>query len=184
MLHEILNRLIHYCTPILDNLQLSIASIEEHIFQGYERRMVKEILIVKRNITNFRRIMQVHQSVLNKLIKKGNYLFPLHNLELDFAELVETSGDVWDTLENLHRTIDALENTNNSLINFRLNDIIKILTTISVVILPVTLVASIFGMSLKHIPLADSPAAFWLILFLMLLIFSSFMLYFKKKQWL
>lgn len=184
LLYEILSRLCNYCQPILDSLQLSTASIEEHIFKGYERRMVREILIIKRSIANFRRIMQVHQAILGKLLNKGEKFFPWNHLKAHFAEIIETTGDIWDTLENLFQTIDALEKTNNALISFRLNDVIKILTTISVTILPITLIASIFGMNLQYMPFTAQPAAFWIIIGMMIVTFSGLIWYFKKRQWL
>lgn len=184
LLYELLNRLLLYCNPILDNLQFSIANIEEHIFQGYERKMVREILIVKRSIVNFRRIMQVHRTIIDKLINRGGKFLSLDNLKPYFSELIETSDEIWGTLESLYQTIDALEKTNASLISFRLNDIIKILTTISITVLPITLIASIFGMNLQYMPLTSQPAAFWIIIGIMVITFSCLIWYFKKKQWL
>lgn len=128
--------------------------------------------------------MQVHQAILGKLLNKGEKFFPWNHLKAHFAEIIETTGDIWDTLENLFQTIDALEKTNNALISFRLNDVIKILTTISVTILPITLIASIFGMNLQYMPFTAQPAAFWIIISMMIVTFSGFIWYFKKRQWL
>jgi len=183
LLLEILNRLCSYCQPILDDMQLANASIEEHIFQGYERRMVQEILIVKRNLANLRQITRVHESIISQFVHKGEKFLDLTELRPAFLELVETTGDMWGLLENLYQNINALEQTNNSLISFRLNDIIKILTTISVLALPITLVSSIFTMGVHH-PLSNSPFGFWVLISVMLICFLILVAYFKKRRWL
>ncbi len=184
LLHEILNRLFSYCLPILDSLSLSINSIEEHVFRGYEKRMVREILIAKTNIINFRKIMQAHQLVLSKLLKKSGFFLSAEQLKIYFDELLETTDDIWENLENLKQSIEAIEKTNNSLISFQLNDIIKILTTISVIVLPITLIAAVFSMNLQFMPLTNQPSSFWLIIGLMVVTFLVLIYYFKRKKWL
>ena len=180
ILYEILNRLCLFCQPILDDLQLAVADIEEHI-QGYEKRMVREILVVKRNLINFRQIIRVHQSVINEFINKGEKILPLLDLKLNFLELVETAGDIWGVLENLYQTIGALEQTNNSLISFRLGDIMRILTIISVIVLPISVVANLVNIitnTKQNAWAIVSPIVAVVVLCLLMI------LYFKKKQWL
>lgn len=184
LLHEILDRLLNYCEPILGNLNLNINSIEEHVFRGYEKRMVREILIAKTNIVNFRKIMQIHKTVISKLLEKSTIFFSAGKLKIYFEGLIEATDDIWQNLENMNQAIEALERTNNSLISFQLNDIIKILTTISVIVLPITLLASIFGMNLKYMPFINQPLAFWLIIGTMALAFLIMVYYFKKRKWL
>ncbi len=184
LLYEILNKLLFYCTPILDTLQYSLSSLEYNIFRGYERRMVREILVIKRSIINFRRIVQVHRTVIYKFIRQTKKFFSLGELKPYFEDLIEIANEIWDNLENMRQTSEALEQTNNALISFRMNDIIKILTIISVIILPLGLLANIFGMSLKYIPLASHPAAFWIILGILIVTFVGLFSFFKKKRWL
>ncbi len=184
LIHGILQRLFSHCVPILDYFNLSIGNIEELIFKGYEKKMVKEILLAKINIVNFRRIMQSHRAVISQLLKKNNLFIKTDDLKLYFDEILETNGDIWNVLENLKQNIEAIENTNNSLISFELNDIIKILTIVSFLILPITLIANIFGMNLKFMPLINSPISFWAIIGLMIAVLVSLIFYFKKRNWL
>lgn len=184
LIHEILNRLFYYCIPILDTLDANINSIEEHIFKGFERKMVNEILVAKTNIVNFRKIMQAHRLVISKLLKKTDIFFSTGEYKMYFDELLETIEDIWEGLGNLNQSIEAMEKTNNALISFKLNDTIKILTTISVIILPISLIAAIFGMNLQFMPLINNPFSFWVILGLMVLIFLFLLYIFKKKKWL
>ncbi len=183
LIYELLNRLLSSCNPILGNMNLNINSIEENIFDGYEKRMVREILIAKTNIVNFRRITQSHRLVVTKLLEKSSLFFSPGQLKIYFKEVIETAEDIWQNLENLKQTIEAIEQTNNSLISFQLNDIIKILTIISIVVLPISLIGTIFGMNLKFLPLANHPVGFFVLLGAMVLIIIFLISYFKKRKW-
>jgi len=183
LLYEILNRLLLYCNPMIDHLDMEVNNIEEHIFRGYERRMVREILIAKRNITNFRRTMQVHHSVIQKLLTRCELFFSPGKLKIYFKEIIETSDDIWGRLENLAQVVDSIEQTNNSLISFRLNDIMKILAIVSAVILPANLISSLYGMNLKFLPLANHPFSLPVIIIGMILVISIMVFTFKRKKW-
>jgi magnesium transporter len=184
LLYHILNRLQQYCYPMLDHINDDIQNIEKIIFSGYEKKMVKEILVVKQSIVGFRKIMQSHKSIIHKFIAKKDKFFIPNAVAIYFANILEQTKDLWDNLEGLKENIDALQGTNESLISFRLNDIMKILTMISVILLPVNLVAAIFTLNTPHIPLVGKPNGFWLILILMFSVGASFYLFFKKKGWL
>ncbi len=183
LLYAIINKLQHYCYPMLNHIDEDITNIEKVIFAGYEKKMVKEILNVKRNIVNFRRTMQVHKNVIRKLISKKDKFFIPNSITAYFANILEQTKDIWDILESLSENIDALHNTNESLISFRLNDIMKLLTVISIILLPINLVASIFGMNTPAMPFIYHPQGFYIILSCMLGLVLLFMLIFKRKGW-
>jgi len=183
LLYELLNQLLISCKPILEFLNYFIDDIEESIFRGYERRMVREILIAKRDIINFRRIMQIHSSILTKLIEKSEQFFSTGQLKLYFKELIETTGDIWEVLDNLNQSINSIEATNNSLISFRLNDIMKLLAIASVCFLPVTIIASLYNMRVPNLPLESNPLAFPSLLTIMAVSVLILFIIFKKKRW-
>ncbi len=183
LIYELLNRLLSSCNPILGNMNLNINGIEENIFKGYEKKMVKEILVAKTNVVNFRRITQSHRLVVSKLLEKSSLFFSPGQLKIYFNEVIENAEDIWQNLENLRETVDAIEQTNNSLISFQLNDIIKILTIISIIVLPISLIGTFFGMNLKFMPFINHPSAFWILLGITGLMILFLISYFKRKKW-
>ncbi|MFH1667782.1 MAG: magnesium/cobalt transporter CorA [Candidatus Komeilibacteria bacterium] len=184
LMYEILNRLQEYCFPMLDHLNDDIDHLETAIFKGYEREMVKKILIIRRNIVNFRKIMQAHKNVIHKLIDKNTKYFIPTTINNYYSNILEQTKDIWDILNNLKETIEALHSTNESLISFRLNDIMKFLTVISVMIIPANLIASIFGMNAIFMPFVKGAYGFWVILGIMAIILLTLTIVFKKKRWL
>lgn len=185
LLYELINQLQEYCYPMLDHLSLDIKSIEKNIFAGHERRMVTEILYVKRNILNFRKIMEAHKNVIQKISREKIKYFPAEKLKLYYNDLIENTKSIWETLEGQKQTIEALEDTNSSLLTFKTNDIMRILTIFSVVVFPLTLLAGIFGMNtVNGMPFMHSPNGFWFIMALMAGCSIIMFVFFKRKKWL
>jgi len=184
LLYEVLNRLLLSCFPMLDHISLDIENIEKKIFTGFERQMVKEILIIKRNIINFRKTMQAHKDTLKKILKINSQYFSGKQLNVYYENLIDHTKNIWDILENQKETINALEDTNNALVSFKLNDIVKTLTIFSVIVFPLTLFAAIFGMNATSMPIVGKPFDFWIILSIMALTSIGILIYFKRKRWL
>ncbi len=184
LLHEIIHRLQNATFPMLDHITLDIENIENQIFAGNERRMVREILIIKRNIVSFRRIMNSHKNLIKKLMTINNNFFEPGEMKIALNNALERSRDIWDILQTQMETITAFDETNESMISFKLNDIIKVLTTISVVLIPANLVVGIFGMNTTHDPINGQPYDFWIILTIVVCVIGGLLLWFKRKGWL
>lgn len=185
LLYHILNKLLMYIYPILDHLSMDIDNIEKGIFAGDEKKMVKEILIIRRNITNLRKIMQAHKKTIQNLSEGliESDLFLIQKAEPYYDDLVDHTKEIWDALGGYKEAIEALQETNESLISNKINEIMKTLTVISVTMLPITLVASIFGMNTNHMPLKENPLGFWVIIGINAMIISTLIFLLKRKQW-
>ena len=186
LLYEVLNKIFLYILPIIDHVSDDSDNIERAIFTGRERKMISEILVIRRNITDLRKIMQVHKNVLKKAILnfKESPLFVMKKTDVYFESLLDYTKEIWDTLENLKERIEALQQTNESQISFRLADIMRILTIISVVMFPVSLLAAIFGMNTNQsMPFVDSPYGFWYVIGIMVVIVMIMLAIFRKKDW-
>lgn len=185
LLYEILNELFLSCFPMLNHINLDIDEIDNKMFARNEEQMVEEISVIKLNIINFRKIMQLHKTIIKKLIEKAPQFFSTAKLNIYFHNLISHTKEIWDNLENYKDTINALHETNESLISFKTNEIIKTLTIFSVIVLPMTLMASIFGMNtLDGMPFLEGNYGFEIILGLMLVVALTMAVFFKKKKWL
>ena len=126
----------------------SSSGLEDDIFEGRSDKIVRDISDAKQEIINFRKIVRPQQTVLADLEKaKQRYL--AEELEIYFDDISDAAERIWDILENYKEVVEGLESTNESVLSHRLNDSFRILTAASVVLLPLTLVASIFGMNVK-----------------------------------
>ncbi len=183
LLYEILHRLQNYAFPMLDHITQDIEDIESLIFSGKRKKIVKDILHIKRNIVDFRRIMQAHKNIIKKLMATHNKFFMHDKTKIYFANILDRTKDIWDILETQKENITAFHETNEALISSRLNDIILTLTVISVIMIPANLVASIFGMNMKNAPFVGHPFDFYIILAIIFALILIFLTFFKTKKW-
>jgi len=184
LLYELLTRLMQDTFSLLDINNKAITDVEEIIFSENQKQAASQILTVRRNFINIRRIMQTHKAVIKKLMSAESHLVG-KELKLYYDKLVNNSKNIWEILENQKEMIDALQNTNESMLNYQISNIMKTLTLFSVIVYPLTLFASVFGMNtVKSMPLIDHPYGFWLIMVMMVLASSIMIFYFKKKKWL
>ena len=98
-------------------------------------------------------------------------------------DIVDAHERIWDILENYKEVVEALEDTNESVISHRVNDILRVLTSISVIVLPLTLLASIWGMNVG-VPGEQSMTAFWVIAGVMVALLVGMVAFFRKRGWL
>ena len=107
---------------------------------------MRDISNVKQEIINYRRIVKPQRPTL-RLLDRSLQRFAPQDLELYFDDIVDKSERIWDLLENYKEVAEALEATNESVITHQLNDIIRVLTVLSAVMLPLTLITGIYGMN-------------------------------------
>src|SRR5215213_712136 len=103
--------------------------------------------------------------------------------DLYYEDITDASERVWDMLENYKEVVEALEDTNETAIAHRTNETFRVLTAISVIVLPLTLVASIWGMNVG-VPGERDMTAFWLILGFMVVLLGGMIAYFRRRGWL
>ena len=186
-LYNILQKLFLYCYPILDHISIDLQNIKKEIFAGNEKQIVKQLLSIRRNITDMRKIMQSHQNTLQKLIKTSHQeekLYLVNNKYHDYYDnLIDYSKEIWDQLESFKESIEALQETNESLISFKLNNVMKILTLISVVMLPATFIASLFGVNAASMPFAADPNGFWMMTAVAFFSAAIMIAFIWRKKW-
>ncbi len=185
-LADLVNQLLRSCFPMLDHISVDLHGIERQIFRGKEKAMVQEILITRRNIVDFRKIMQAHKNTIKKLgfANRTLHLAPVEQSADALDDAIEQSKDIWDNLEAFKESVEALQETNESLISFHLNDIMKTYTMISVVIFTLTLITTIFAANLPHTPLVSAAYGFYALLALLGIIAMGTIGIFKLKRWL
>jgi magnesium transporter len=126
----------------------------------------------------------IHTSArkLLKTLEIKDMDFLIGALEVYFSDLVDHIEKIWDTLENYKELVEGVHEAHQSLLSNKINDIMRILTIFSVVILPLTLISGIYGMNVG-LPLRNFPGAFIIIVAGMALISVGMLIYFKFKDW-
>jgi magnesium transporter len=182
LLYKIVDTGVDASFPMLRKTGLKLERLEDDIFEGRSSEIVRDISDTKQEIINFRKIVRPQRAVLRDLERtKQRYL--QEELEIYFDDISDAAERIWDTLENYKEVIEGLESTNESVLSHRLNDSFRILTAASVVLLPLTLIASIFGMNV-HFPGEGEAYSFYLIIGLMALVLVGLVILFRRRGWL
>ncbi len=187
LLYKILQRLFQHCYPLLDMIDSEIDDIEEKIFGNEKANLLQEILVVRHLITDMRRIIQPHRQTLIRLQKPITHLDE-PEFELDskyeeyFDDVRDYTQEIWNQLESFKESIEALHETNQALISYRINDVIKTLTIFSAIMLPAGVVASLFGMNAAFIPFHGQVNDFYIFAGLTLLAMLATLAYIRHKR--
>jgi magnesium transporter len=182
LLYQIVDQSFDYCFPMLRKIGNKLEQIEEEIFSGRSEEIVRDISNVKQEIINFRKTIRPQRTVLRDL-ERTKQRYMAADLEVYFDDIVDASERIWDMLENYKEVVQALEDSNESVISHRVNDILRVLTAFSVVVLPLTFLASLWGMN-TGVPGEQSIAAFWVIVGVMVAVLTSMIAYFRHRGWL
>ena len=183
LLYEVLDDLYDYCFPILDKIGFKLEQVDESLGEEEgSRDLVTDIHKVKQEIISYRKIIKPQRPTLRQLERSIERFLP-EELELYFDDIVDASERIWDLLDNYKEVVEALEDTNESLISHQQNDILYVLTIFLVVLTPLSFITGFFGMNV-HFPGFNSWAAFVAAIVLMLVTVVGMLGFFRWKRWL
>ena len=182
LLYHVLDDLFDYCFPILDKIGHKLDTVEDEMFEGRAEEVVRDISNVKQEIISYRKIIKPERSTLRVLERRTKPFLP-EELDVYFDDIVDSAERIWDLLDNYKEVVEGLESTNESVISHRQNEVLRLLTVFSVIILPLTLISGVFGMNV-HFPGEGTVAAFWVIAGVMLAVMAGMIGFFRYKRWL
>ncbi|MDI6602759.1 MAG: CorA family divalent cation transporter [Patescibacteria group bacterium] len=181
LLFTILKKLLREKLTEIDEIENEIDLLEKEIFSGKKGEIIKKVSLLKTKILDFWRVIGPQKIIFFSLKNAAPKLFDL-DFQPYYFSLFRIYRAIEDTIKNSKETIESLEETSHILVTFSLNEIMKILTIFSALLLPPTLLASIWGMN-TELPLSQLPFGFWLIILIMVIVFSVIAIYFKIKKW-
>src|SRR3954467_11456954 len=182
LLYKIVDDCVDASFPMLNKIGTKLESIEEEIFEGKGDEVVRDISNAKQEIINFRKVVRP-QRVAFRDLERNKARYITEDLDIYFDDLIDGSERAWDMLENFKEVIEGLEATNESAIAHRTNETFRVLTAISLVFLPLTLIASIWGMNVG-VPGEQSTTAFWVIMIVMVAVVVTVAGFFRRRGWL
>ncbi len=182
LLYRIIDRLVDYCLPILNKIGDNIEGVEDDIFSDKMPGAIKEISILRRDVISFRRIIWPMRAVISSLEPKIRR-FTKMDMAVYFGDMVDHLDKIWDALDDYKEVIEGLNDTHDSLATNRTNEVMRMLTIIATILLPITVVASIFGMNIPLGPFKDSPYSSFYVFLICLAIISGMLYFFRRQRW-
>ena len=181
LLYRILDRLVDYCFPIMNKIIANVEAAEDRLFSEQARDTVREISVLRRDIMAYRRIIR-HQPAILKSLEEKDYPFLREDLDVYYGDIGDHVGKLMETLEEYKEIVEGLFDTGDSLSSHRTSEVMKMLTILGTILLPLLLVASLYGMNVS-LPFEDSSLAFTFIILISFAISGGMLAYFRLKRW-
>ncbi|MGH3038260.1 MAG: magnesium transporter CorA family protein [Gaiellaceae bacterium] len=182
LLYHVLDDLFDYCFPILDKIGAKLDAIEPSIFEERSEEVVRDISNAKQEIIAYRKIIKPERSTL-RMLERSTQRFLPEELDIYFDDIVDAAERIWDLLDNYKEVIEGLESTNESFISHNQQYRLQLLTVVTVILLPLTLLASIFGMNVR-VPGEGQIGPFWTIVGVMVVLGLGLLALFRWRRWL
>jgi magnesium transporter len=178
LLYRIVDECVDASFPMLRKIGNKLEQLEEDIFEGRSKEIVRDISNAKQEIINFRKIVRPQRTALKDLNAARRYL--VEDQELYFDDINDASERIWDMLENFKEVAEALESSNESVLAHQQSGALNVLTAMSVIVLPLTFLASLWGMNV-HVPGQDSAAWFYGLVGVMVVLFAGMAYWFRRS---
>ncbi|MGQ9873896.1 MAG: magnesium/cobalt transporter CorA [Chloroflexus sp.] len=182
VLYALIDAIVDDYFVVLDALGEQIDDIEDEIFQRGRHEVASDIFTTKKDLLLLRRIVAPERDILNVLLRQEVRIF--HPRELTYVR------DVYDHLVRITESIDLYRDLLSSALDSylslqgnQLNQLVKVLTLWSIILMSCSLVAGIYGMNFALMPELEQPWGYPFALGLMLTIAVGLAIYFKRRRW-
>jgi len=173
--------LTHY-SEIIDILEDEVEFIEEKIFKVQNMNLLEDISDISSDIIHLRRLLKQLRGVLGIILNLDTRFIKKKNIHY-FRDLYDESINLFDKVEGLHDFVKNVINIFETMVSFKLNDMMKTLTLFMSLLAPAALISSIYGMNVSHLPFANTKYDFAIVMAVILITFILGVIYFRRKGW-
>ncbi len=181
--YALLDSIIDHYFPVLESIGVEIDAIEDELVDNPLVRPVGSLHEYKRTLTQIRRMVWPLRDVTNLLLHEDpGFIRPETKVYL--RDCYDHSVQLMDVVESYRDVLSGLTEIHISSIGLRTNEIMRILTVISAIFIPLTFIAGVYGMNFQHMPELSRPYGYYVCIGTMLLIAIGQLVYFKIRRWL
>jgi magnesium transporter len=184
LLHQILDQVVDYYSPVLDDFDDRIDRVEQDIFMLKQpnNKILSEIMELKRSVLRLRRISVKQMDILLRM-SRGE--FPLISDEMRpfYRDVYDHLVRVVDLSESYRDLISGSMEAYLSVVSNRLNEIMKVLTIFSAIMLPLTFIAGVYGMNFDNMPELHSKYGYYATWVIMIVVAVGMLLFFRRRAW-
>lgn len=167
----------------LENIKDSLVTAETRIFNGAERKMVEVLSDLSRELIDFKQTARVHQDIWEDLVRYDEASIFGQDFRVYARDIRDEFNRIRELITNARELLADLRETNDSLLNTKQNDIIKMLTVVAFVFQPLTFIAALFTIPALNVPIIEHGLGWYGILIVMIVISIGIWMFFKKKKW-
>ncbi len=181
ILYKVLYRMMKETFLLVERLGTELEAINRDLFSRKSEKTIERISIFRKNIIQLNTMFKPQLRLFHNF-ESGEIKGYVEDMEDYWGNILDFYQKMWDMVDDYGELVDGLSNTFDSLQANRTNEIMRMLTIISTIVLPLTFITGLYGMNVE-LPLSNYPIAFWFILAICLLTIIGLLLFFRKKRW-
>jgi len=184
--HAVLDRLVDEYLPLVERFDAQIEDVENRILEGRlrsDRATVEHILKIKRSLQMLRRVTIYQREILLRLARAEFDEIPRETMPF-YRDVYDHFARVTEMVDSYRDLVSGLLEAHWSMQNNRMNEIMKRLTLISTIMLPLTLIAGIYGMNFDNMPELKWHYGYYYALGLMAIVALGVLAWFRSRRWL
>ncbi|HUC31477.1 MAG TPA: magnesium transporter CorA family protein [Candidatus Paceibacterota bacterium] len=182
VMYHLIEHLINFQERQLRHIREKVESVGKEIFKDKEKDVLERITYLKRDVSEYRIVVRLQEPILRSLLAKGKKFWG-DTAEIYLNDLMGDQLKIVNQLEDYREAISDFEDTNNQLMNLKINSVMKTFTSLSFLTFPFLLLAALFSMNTRDTPIVGLPDAFWIVLGVMVIGMVGLTAYFKRKGW-
>lgn len=182
LLYELLSACMTYCVPFAERLDHALRHVEEDLFNADTRHTLTEVAVLRREVIALRRILRP-QVTLIKELAQGNWPFIHEDLDLYWGDVSGHLAQLCTMLDEQAEVVNGLSETVDTLASHRIDEVVRVLTVVTVITLPLTVLSTVFGMNVA-LPYEQHPWAFFILIVVGLVVTAALVWYLRSRRWL
>ena len=182
LLYSILDACVDSYFPAINDFDNLVDEMSDELFKNPDQQTLRKIYTLKNDVMNLKRTIGPQADVIS-LMARGDFEFILPGNLMYFRNVYDNLVRLNDVVGTSRDVITGAMEAYVSIVSNRLNEIMKTLTIMTTIMMPLTLVASIYGMNFKHMPELNSRLGYPIVIAIMVTITATMLLYFKRRRW-
>lgn len=181
LLYTLLDRMVDAYFDVIDQIEEDVENLEEQVLMNHSATILHEIRTLKRDLLDMHKHIWPLRDVLSRLSHGEKKIS--ENTQLYLRDVQDHLYQVLDSVETLREVLSSLVDIYLSNASIKMNEIMKVLTVISTIFIPLTFIAGVYGMNFKFMPEIDWPYGYAFALILMGMVALAMIFYFRRKKW-
>lgn len=180
--HAILDAVVDEYMPVLDHMDDTLERLEEQVLDRPSPSILSQVLEQKHNIMFFRRTITPQREVINRLSRDEFAMVDRHS-RIYFRDIYDHLVRIQELTESLRDIVSSVLDIYLNSTSLRLNEIMKALTIVSTIFLPLSFVAGVYGMNFHYMPELGWRLGYLFVWIVFVVILAAMLIFFKRRNW-
>ncbi len=182
LLHAIIDQVVDGYFPIIDQLEQRIELLEDKVLAGADRHVLEKIVEIRKNLLKIRNFIQPQRKILN-LLGRSDTPFVSRAIATYFRDVLDHVVRISDMLDTYREVLSSTMDAYVSMVSLRMNEIVKTLTTITTILMPLSVITGFYGMNVKIPEFEMGPVGYFIAVGLLVLALTGMIIFLKRKKW-